>query len=77
VSTLSEIAANHAKAAKTLDAESTLLKALCNPPSQTCDTPANDHLMQVPPHAIATIGEHLPGQRMYVRTEGGMQHCGQ
>jgi hypothetical protein len=77
VSTLSEIAANHAKAAKTLDAESTLLKALGTPPSQICDTPAADHRGQMPPHAIATIDKRLPGQRMYVRTEGGMQYCGQ
>lgn len=77
MSTLSEIAANHAKAAKTLDAESILLKALCIPTSHICDTPANAHSGQVPPHATATIDERLAGQRMYARTEGRIQHCGQ
>lgn len=64
MSTLSEIAANHAKAAKTLDAESAMLKALCSPPSPSGDMAATHIQQQVPPHTIAAINNSMSGHAM-------------
>ncbi|MCI8210646.1 hypothetical protein AUC61_14000 [Pseudomonas sp. S25] len=56
MSTLSEIAANHAKAAKPLDAESAISKVPCSLPSNDCRD-SNDEHDQVAPYAIAALTE--------------------
>ncbi|WP_095093956.1 hypothetical protein [Pseudomonas sp. Irchel 3A5] len=65
MSTLSEIAANHAKAIRTLDAESAMLKALCAPALPT-DEAATDSTQQMPPHTIAAIHNGMSGHAMGV-----------
>ncbi len=74
MSTLSEIAANHAKAAKPLDAESAVSKASCPQPSDN----SNDDQDEVPPYALAAISE-LAGQPIRIRADSdfNVQLCGQ
>lgn len=65
MSTLSEIAANHAKAVKTRDAESAMLKALCSPALPVGEA-ATDTTQQVPPHTIAAINHSISGHAMSI-----------
>lgn len=77
MSTLSEIAANHAKAAKPLDAESAISKAPCSLHSNDCND-SNDEHDQVPPYAIAALSD-LAGQPIRIRADSdfNVQLCGQ
>jgi hypothetical protein len=62
VSTLSEIAANHAKAAKTLQAKSVMLSGLCCSTEQALEIPATQPAEQLTPHRFASISENVSGQ---------------
>ncbi|MCQ2993996.1 hypothetical protein K3169_13455 [Pseudomonas phytophila] len=65
MSTLSEIAANHAKAIKTLDAESAMLKALCSPTPPAGEA-SSDKAQQVPPHTISAINNSISAHAMSI-----------
>ena len=66
MSTLSEIAANHANTAKALQAQSPMMRELCSPAPQLFDpvfeTPAPQSAEQIPPHTFATSNDTLCGQ---------------
>ncbi|WP_122545061.1 hypothetical protein [Pseudomonas viridiflava] len=62
MSTLSEIAANHAKHLSALETESARLNAPCTPVLQVFETPSFMAIEQMPPHAIAAINEGIQTQ---------------
>ncbi|WP_157900736.1 hypothetical protein [Pseudomonas floridensis] len=64
MSTLSEIAANHAKNILALEAESARLNGQCAPILQVFETPHVLVLEQLPPHVIAAISENLSAQTL-------------
>jgi len=59
VSTLSEIAANHAKNTLALEAEAARLSMACISIAQVVAPPSFTALEQMPAHAIAAINEGL------------------
>lgn len=61
MSTLSEIAANHAKAAKTLQAKSVMLSGLCCSTEQALEIPSAQPAEQPAPHTFAAIKESVSG----------------
>ncbi|WP_122582407.1 hypothetical protein [Pseudomonas viridiflava] len=62
MSTLSEIAANHAKHLSALETESARLDAPCTPVLQVFETPSFLTIEQMPPHAIAAMNEAIQTQ---------------
>ncbi|QHF03273.1 MULTISPECIES: hypothetical protein [Pseudomonas syringae group] len=57
MSTLSEIAANHARNTLALEAESARLNALCPTVAQVFEAPSFPVVEQLPVHAIAALNE--------------------
>ncbi|MBP0948884.1 hypothetical protein V2K52_02335 [Pseudomonas alliivorans] len=62
MSTLSEIAANHARHLSALEAESARLNAPCTLVLQVFEAPTFLVIEQMPPHTIAAIHEGIQSQ---------------
>lgn len=62
MSTLSEIAANHARIALAMEAESARLNALCRPQPELFEAPLFMTPEQMPAHLIAAINESVAAQ---------------
>lgn len=66
MSTLSEIAANHANTAKALEAQSAMMRGLCSSAPQVFerlnDLPAAQTAEQIAPHTFAVSNDSLGAQ---------------
>jgi hypothetical protein len=63
VSTLREIAADHARKAQILEAESARRDALLSAVSHDLPTASFLAIEQIPPHTLVGITENLPGRQ--------------